>query len=89
VAVIVSAGAPGAALCVDDDGGGVAVEDRERIFEPFVRADGVVAPGTGLGLALVSQQVRAHEARIEVSDGPLGGARFIVRFQGSPAGASV
>jgi signal transduction histidine kinase len=89
VAVIVSAGAPGAALCVDDDGGGVAVEDRERIFEPFVRADGVVAPGSGLGLALVSQQVRAHEARIEVSDGPLGGARFIVRFQGSPAGASV
>ena len=87
--VIVSAGAPGPALCVDDDGGGVAVEDRERIFEPFVRADGVTAPGSGLGLALVSQQVRAHGAQIEVSDAPLGGARFVVRFAASAPGASV
>jgi signal transduction histidine kinase len=86
VAVLVSAGAPGAALCVDDDGAGVAVGERERIFEPFVRADGVTAPGSGLGLALVSQQVRAHGAQIEVGDAPLGGARFVVRFAGS-AGA--
>ena len=75
-------GSGGPVLVVDDDGPGVAAEDQERIFEPFVRADGVTAPGSGLGLALVSQQVRAHGATIEVLDSPLGGARFSVRFAG-------
>jgi len=70
----------GAELLVDDDGPGVGESERERIFEPFVRVDGVTAPGSGLGLALVSQQVRAHGARIEVGQSPLGGARFSVRF---------
>ncbi len=69
-----------AALFVDDDGTGVAEDQRERIFEPFVRADGTTAPGSGLGLALVSQQVRAHGATVSVGESPLGGARFGVRF---------
>lgn len=81
VAVTLSASEAGApVLVVDDDGAGVAEEDRERIFEPFVRADGTTVAGSGLGLALVSQQVRAHRARVEVGDSPLGGARFSVRF---------
>ncbi len=86
VAVTVSADGP--QLCVDDDGGGVAVDERERIFEPFVRADGTTVPGSGLGLALVGQQVRAHGAQIEVGDAPLGGARFAVRFAGAGTGAA-
>lgn len=69
-----------AALLVDDDGKGVADGERERIFEPFVRAGGTTAPGSGLGLALVSQQVRAHGATVSVGESPLGGARFGVRF---------
>ena len=72
--------ASGTWLVVDDDGPGVAEDERDRIFEPFVRADGVTAPGSGLGLALVSQQVRAHGATVEVGESPLGGARFSVRF---------
>jgi two-component system sensor histidine kinase PrrB len=80
--VVVSVG-PGPTLVVDDDGPGVEAADRERIFEPFVRANGAAAgavPGSGLGLALVAQQVRDHGASIEVADSPLGGARFSVRF---------
>jgi signal transduction histidine kinase len=77
VAVRVGAGPT---LVVDDDGPGIAEGDRDRIFEPFVRADGTQAPGSGLGLALVAQQARDHEARIEVGRSPLGGARFSVRF---------
>jgi two-component system, OmpR family, sensor histidine kinase PrrB len=72
--------ADGPALFVDDDGDGVAEDERERIFEPFVRANGTSTPGSGLGLALVSQQVRAHGATISVGESPFGGARFGVRF---------
>ncbi|HWC26804.1 MAG TPA: HAMP domain-containing sensor histidine kinase [Solirubrobacteraceae bacterium] len=78
--VSVTLSSDGPALVVDDDGAGVADVDRERIFEPFVRADGTTAPGSGLGLALVSQQVRAHGASVDVDRSPLGGARFCVRF---------
>jgi signal transduction histidine kinase len=72
--------ADGPALVVDDDGDGIEEDERERIFEPFVRANGTSAPGSGLGLALVSQQARAHGATISVGESPLGGARFGVRF---------
>ncbi len=79
-AVAVTLDADGPVLVVDDDGDGVAAAERERIFEPFVRADGTTAPGSGLGLALVGQQVRAHAARVDVARSPLGGARFTVSF---------
>ncbi len=78
VAVRLSAAGP--AFVVDDDGAGVAEAERERIFEPFVRAEGTAAPGSGLGLALAGQQARAHRATITVGSSPLGGARFAVRF---------
>jgi signal transduction histidine kinase len=67
-------------LRVEDDGPGVPEAERERIFEPFTRAADTRVPGSGLGLALVAQQVRDHDARIEVGDSPLGGAAFEVRF---------
>ncbi|MDX6688629.1 MAG: two-component system, OmpR family, sensor histidine kinase PrrB [Solirubrobacteraceae bacterium] len=71
---------PGPVLHVDDDGPGVPPDQRERIFEPFVRVDGTTSPGSGLGLALVSQQAHAHAATVEAGPSPLGGARFSVRF---------
>ena len=80
-----------AVLHVDDDGAGIPEEERKRIFAPFARIDGRDGKGngSGLGLALVEQQVRQHGARIEVGDSPLGGARFTIRFApcpGSPSG---
>jgi len=76
--------APGAdeaaRLVVEDDGAGVPVQERERIFQPFARAAGVASPGSGLGLALVAQQVGHHGAGIAVDESPLGGARFTVTF---------
>lgn len=70
-----------AVLHVDDDGPGVAVEERERIFEPFVHDEHSDHTGSGLGLALAAQQARRHGIAIEVGDAPLGGARFSVRFR--------
>jgi signal transduction histidine kinase len=68
-------------LCVEDDGGGIAEADRQRIFERFVRLDGARARdagGSGLGLAIVAEIVTAHGGTITVGTSPLGGARFEV-----------
>ncbi len=78
--VRVSVTVAGPALIVEDDGPGIALQERERIFEPFVRVGDGETPGSGLGLALVAQQARAHRAVVEVGTSPLGGARFDVRF---------
>jgi signal transduction histidine kinase len=70
-------------LTVDDDGTGVAPAERERIFERFVRLDEARdrdSGGSGLGLAIVREIALAHGATVEVSESPLGGARFQVRF---------
>jgi signal transduction histidine kinase len=74
-------------LTVDDDGEGIAPSDRARVFDRFVRLDEARdrdSGGTGLGLAIVREVASAHGATIGVSDGPLGGARFEVRFAASP-----
>jgi two-component system, OmpR family, sensor histidine kinase MtrB len=71
-------------LEVDDDGPGVKPEDREAVFDRFVRGPSTNArgdsPGTGLGLALVSQHVAAHGGRVTIDDRPGGGARFRVEL---------
>lgn len=67
-------------LTVDDDGPGVPVADRTRIFERFVRGSRATAEGSGLGLALVAQQATLHGGTIEIDDSPLGGARFRVHL---------
>jgi two-component system sensor histidine kinase PrrB len=79
----------GPCLTVEDDGDGIPEDQRERIFEPFTRLGGGDLPGSGLGLALVAQQARHHDARIDVGLSPgLGGARFAVRFAPPAAVAS-
>jgi two-component system sensor histidine kinase KdpD len=68
-------------LSVEDEGPGIPVESRERIFEPFYRNRADVesqVPGHGLGLAICQHIVREHGGRIEVTDRPGGGARFNV-----------
>ena len=62
---------------VDDDGAGITPEARERLFEPFFTTK---KKGTGLGLAIVEQIIRTHGGDIQVSESPLGGARFTIRL---------
>jgi signal transduction histidine kinase len=71
-------------LLVDDDGPGVPVEHRSRLFDRFYRVDDDRARGTGgagLGLALVAETVRRRGGTVRVTDSPEGGARFEVRWQ--------
>jgi signal transduction histidine kinase len=49
-------------LMVEDDGPGIASEDRERVFEAFYRASTSPAGGSGLGLAIVKEIAQAHGA---------------------------
>src|SRR6185503_18420079 len=75
------------ALEVDDQGPGVPLADRERIFRPFER--GSRQPkgriGYGLGLALVRTVADLHDGRVLVTDSPAGGARFRIEFPLEPA----
>jgi signal transduction histidine kinase len=70
-----------AVVTVDDAGPGVPQAERQRIFERFARAGSRGArPGTGLGLSLVTETVRAHGGDVRCTSSPAGGARFIVRL---------
>jgi signal transduction histidine kinase len=68
-------------LAVHDDGPGIPLADRERVFERFTRLDSARARGTGgsgLGLAIVAQVAAAHDGSVVADDAPGGGARFTV-----------
>jgi len=72
---------PCAVLRVADSGPGVPHEERSRIFDRFYRVPGNGAPGSGIGLSLVSRIVRFHGAHIEVGDGLDGrGLGITLRF---------
>jgi len=66
-------------LCVRDDGPGLQLDDLDRVFEKFYRADNSdaqVAYGYGLGLYVCRQLVEAHGGRIWAENAPNGGAVF-------------
>lgn len=81
VGVYTSPDARAVVFWVDDDGAGIAPDDRERVFERFVRLDEARnrdAGGAGLGLAVVAATVTKLGGSVVASDSPLGGARIVV-----------
>jgi len=73
----------GSCLEVEDDGPGIPVSERERVFEPFQRLRPRQS-GAGLGLNLVQQVVERHGGRITILDAPGGGALIRVAFPPHP-----
>ena len=62
-------------LSVSDKGGGIPVEEQERILEPGVRLD-TSRPGSGLGLAVARAIAEAHGGTLTVESVPGRGATF-------------
>ncbi|MBI3532788.1 MAG: sensor histidine kinase N-terminal domain-containing protein [Burkholderiales bacterium] len=73
-----------ALLQVEDSGPGIPQAERELVFQPFYRALGVEADGSGLGLPIAQEIAHQHRATITVEETRPGqvppGARFNVRF---------
>ena len=73
-------------MYIDDDGPGIPEEDRERVFESFVRLDpsrARVSGGSGLGLAVVRALMLAHGGEVGLGSSPLGGTRATLKFPGA------
>jgi two-component system sensor histidine kinase VicK len=66
-------------VSVSDTGGGIAPQDRARIFERFYRADKALIAGlgeTGVGLAIVKTLVEAHQGHIWIESSVGQGTTF-------------
>jgi len=72
--------AQGPTITVTDNGPGVPADERERIFEPFVRLPQSPRGGTGLGLAIVRRTIESHDGTITCAPSPDGGAQFTLRL---------
>ena len=81
-------------VSVEDRGPGIPPEQKDSLFDPFVRLDGPSVSGkegTGLGLSISRTLARLHGGELIVEDNPGGGSRFsftLPRSDGQPADAA-
>jgi two-component system osmolarity sensor histidine kinase EnvZ len=70
-------GLRGVQVTVDDDGAGIPPDQRESVFRAF---ESGATNGTGLGLTIARDIVRAHGGEIVLEDSPMGGLRARIRL---------
>ncbi len=85
--VTVSAGRPGAgvAIQIEDSGPGIPPDELDRVFEPFHRLEGSrnrETGGTGLGLPITRNILRAHGGDVTLANRDGGGVRATVTLPG-------
>ena len=69
----------GLLILVEDEGPGISLEEREKVFEPFFRGSGArEGEGNGLGLYIALTVIQGHGWTLEVRDSPSGGACLAV-----------
>lgn len=70
-------------LNIDDDGKGIASEDRDDVFKPFVRIEksrNKKTGGVGLGLSVARDIINSHGGSISLGDSPYKGLRVTIRI---------
>lgn len=68
-------------LHFDDSGIGVKIDERDKIFEPFLRGEHHAAvPGSGLGLTITLEHAHSMGGELIAGTSPTGGARFTLRL---------
>ena len=81
VTMATNVSAEGVALIVEDNGPGVPVAERDKIFDRFHRVVGSEQEGSGLGLAIVQEIAKLHGANISLAEAsPDGGLKITVLF---------
>ncbi|RMI47521.1 sensor histidine kinase [Actinomadura harenae] len=86
VSVSVAGEGDEAVLTVADDGAGIPPEDRELVFQRFVRlreSRDRDPAGTGLGLPIAREIARSHGGTLTIADSETG-ARFVLRLPRAP-----
>jgi two-component system, OmpR family, sensor histidine kinase PhoQ len=68
-------------LLVEDDGPGIAAEDRAKVLQRGGRAD-ESTPGHGIGLSMVHETVELYGGSLRIDASELGGARFEIKLPG-------
>lgn len=72
------------AIVVEDDGPGIAPDEREKVFEPFYRSDLArtlrEGSGFGLGLAIVRAIAEGHRGELTLAERPGGGLRAVIAW---------
>ncbi|APR77411.1 Osmosensitive K+ channel histidine kinase KdpD [Minicystis rosea] len=74
-------------FAVCDDGQGIPVEMRERVFERFVQLGAEVVPsstGVGLGLSFCRMAIEVHGGAVWIEDNVPSGSRFCLRLPAAP-----
>ncbi len=68
-----------AVLSVSDTGAGIAAAEQPQIFDRFWRGkEAAGTAGSGIGLAIVAELIRAHDGQVEVISAPAQGTQIIV-----------
>ncbi len=72
-------------LRISDQGPGISDDDLPHVFDRFWRSPSARnTPGSGLGLSIVAQTIKAHGGWVKAGRSAEGGAEFLVRLPGSP-----
>ena len=66
-------------VVVEDDGAGLAVDQREGVMKRGARLD-ESAPGSGLGLSIVDDLTRAYGGRLTLGDSDMGGLKVVLEL---------
>src|SRR6266478_5886993 len=73
----------GVDILIDDDGPGIPLAERDRVFQPFIRLDPSRNPstgGVGLGLTIARDVARSHGGDVRLENSPYGGLRARVHL---------